>query len=247
MKRWSRSEWNLAADALDPVELRLAAATAKEHNWPDLTIMALARSGDLSWYEWPFPVAYAPLAEEYSRRHDLDTSWVLGLMRSESAMAEDAVSPADARGLMQVMPATAQQLAQRYQYPYSGKDQLMQARDNIQFGTTFLRELMNRYDNNTALASAAYNAGPGAVNRWLKDLPQQDTAIWIETLPYQETREYVPRVLAFSTIYDWRRDQPIRRVSARVPEIGSGNLMAVSQGTTSVACPGPQITQLPGS
>ena len=247
MKSWSRSEWNLVTKTLQPQDLRLAAALATAQDWPDLAIMALARSGDMKWYDWRFPIAYAALVEEFSTRHRLDPSWVLGLMRSESAMAEDAVSPADARGLMQVLPATAKQLARRHAYPYSGSGQLMQARDNIQFGTAFLRELMDKYNGNAALVSAAYNAGPGAVNRWLKELPQQDMAIWIETLPYHETREYVPRVMAFSTIYDWRREQPVRRISSRVPAIRSDTLAAADGDTTSVVCPGPEFTQVPGS
>jgi soluble lytic murein transglycosylase len=124
----------------------------------------------------------------------LDAAWVLGLMRSESAMAVDAISPADARGLMQVLPGTAAQLAKRYSYPYHGTEQLMKPEDNIVFGTTFLRELMDRFDDNPVLVTGAYNAGPGAVKRWLETLPTSDTAIWVEVLPYFETRDYIPRV-----------------------------------------------------
>jgi soluble lytic murein transglycosylase len=136
-------------------------------------------------------------------------------------MAEDALSPAGARGLMQLMPQTARKLAQRHPLTYSGKDQLLQAEDNIAFGTTYLRELLDRYGGNPVLASGAYNAGPRRVDSWLDRPRSSDPEIWIETLPYFETRDYIPRVLAFATIYDWRRSLPVMRLSARMPELDS--------------------------
>ena len=138
-------------------------------------------------------------------------------------MAEDAVSSAGARGLMQVMPNTAKLLAKRHSIRYTGKEQLMQAENNIQFGTAYLRDLMDRFGENPVLATGAYNAGPHVVDRWMSERRVDDPAIWIETLPYYETRDYIPRVLAFSTIYDWRREQPVLRVSSRMPEFDSGS------------------------
>jgi soluble lytic murein transglycosylase len=146
----------------------------------------------------------------------------MGLMRSESAMAEDAISSAGARGLMQVTPDTASQLARRHAYRYTGPQQLLQPEDNILFGTTYLRDLMDRFGNNAVLASGAYNAGPNAVDRWLDERPGSDPAIWVENLPYFETRDYIPRVLAFTTIYDWRLQRPVSRLSSRMPAFDSG-------------------------
>jgi soluble lytic murein transglycosylase len=219
---WSRSEWKLAVRGLDKSGLRVAAALAKEESWPDMTIFALGNSGDLRWYEWRFPVEYGSLVETHARARSLDFSWVMGLMRSESAMAEDAISSAGARGLMQVMPQTAKQLAKRHAFSYTGRQQLMQADDNIQYGTAYLRELLDRFGDNPVLVSGAYNAGPHAVDRWLAARSTSDPAIWVETLPYFETRDYIPRVLAFTTIYDWRLNQPVTRISSRMPEFDSG-------------------------
>ena len=153
-------------------------------------------------------------------------------------MAEDAVSPAGARGLMQLTPDTARRLAKRNSYRYSGREQLMQADTNILFGTTFLRELIDRFGNNPVLVSGAYNAGPNAVDRWLDSQPRSEPAIWIETLPYFETRDYIPRVLAFSTIYDWRLQQPVTRISSRMPAFDSGSMGGAVQDrrTTTVVC-----------
>jgi soluble lytic murein transglycosylase len=238
IRNWSRGEWQMATRQLDNEGLRLAAALAIEENWPDLAIFALGNSGDLRWYEWRFPVEYGALVETHAHSKNLDVSWVMGLMRSESAMAEDAVSSAGARGLMQLTPDTARRLAKRNSYRYTGRDQLMRAETNILFGTTYLRELIDRFGNNPVLVSGAYNAGPNTIDRWLASMSWSEPAIWIETLPYFETRDYIPRVLAFSTIYDWRLQQPVTRISSRMPAFDSGTMGGVIQGrqTTSVVC-----------
>lgn len=217
---WARREWNRALRGLDREGLRAAAALATREDWPDRAIAALGDTGDLRWYAWRFPDAFGELVTAQTERLDLDDAWVRGLMRSESALAADAVSPAGARGLMQLTPDTARQLARRHQLPYNGLEQLMVPVDNIRFGTTYLRELLDRFDGNPVLATAAYNAGPRAVERWLAEERPTDPVAWIETLPYFETRDYVPRVLAFATLYDWRLNRPVVRVSARMPALG---------------------------
>jgi soluble lytic murein transglycosylase len=249
LKSWSRAEWRLAMRRTPAEELRLAAALATQENWPDRAILALAASGDQQWYDWRFPIGYAPLVAEQAERRDLDLAWVMGLMRSESAMAVDAVSPVGALGLMQLMPATASRLARRHSYTFRGKEQLMRAEDNVVFGTTFLRELMDRFGDNPVLVSGAYNAGPGVVQRWLETLPRNDPAVWVEVLPFYETRDYIPRVLAFATIYDWRLQLPVRRVTARMPPLESGTMAGVveSSGVAGVVCPAPIAAAVPGS
>lgn len=235
---WARSEWKLAARELDKAGLRAAAALATDENWPDMAIVALGNSGDRRWYEWRFPLEYSTLVESRARDRNLDPAWVMGLMRSESAMARDAVSSAGALGLMQVMPATARQLARRHSFRFTGKDQLLQPDVNIQFGTAYLRDLMDRFGDNPVLVSGAYNAGPHVVDRWLDKRRTDDPAIWIETLPYFETRDYIPRVLAFTIIYDWRMEKPVSRLSSRMPGFdsgpGGGNMQVLS--TAEIVC-----------
>jgi len=235
---WSRSEWRIATRGMDKDGLRIAAALAHQEGWPDMAIFALGNSGDLRWYEWRFPVEYAPLVDAQARNRNLDPAWVMGLMRSESAMAVDALSSAGARGLMQVMPNTAKLLAKRHSFSYTGHQQLMQAQDNIEFGTAYLRDLLDRFGDNQVLVSGAYNAGPHVVDRWMAKRQTNDPAIWVETLPYYETRDYIPRVLAFSTIYDWRMENPVARISSRMPELdssaASGSLPATE--TAEIVC-----------
>ena len=228
---WSRSEWSMATRGMDKDGLRTAAALAHQEGWPDMAIFALGNSGDLRWYEWRFPVEYAPLVDPQARNRNLDPAWVMGLMRSESAMAVDALSSAGARGLMQVMPNTAKLLAKRHSFSYTGHQQLMQAQDNIEFGTAYLRDLLDRFGDNQVLVSGAYNAGPHVVDRWMAKRQTNDPAIWVETLPYYETRDYIPRVLAFSTIYDWRLEKPVARISSRMPELDSSTVAGSVQAT----------------
>jgi len=238
VRNWARSEWQLAARSLDRQDLRVAAGLAVREEWPEMAIYALGDSGDQSWYEWRFPLVFSDLVSDSSAHLDLDPAWVMGLMRSESAMAADAVSAAGARGLMQLMPATARQLAKRHGQRYDGSDQLLRPEDNIRFGTTYLRELLDRFDGNPVLVSGAYNAGPHAVDRWLLERPRGEPAIWVENVPYFETRDYIPRVLAFATIYDWRLQRPVARVSSRMPAFDSAarsGTMGAGQ-TTEIVC-----------
>lgn len=233
---WARAEWSLATARLDEAGLRAAAALAVEEGWADVAILALADSGDFDWYEWRFPLAHHETVKAHTGTKRLDPSWVMGLMRSESAMAADAVSSAGARGLMQITPATARALSRRHGISYRGAQDLMKADYNIELGTTYLRELLDEYGDNSVLASGAYNAGPNAVQRWLDGSRPTEAAMWIETLPYFETREYIPRVLAFSTIYDWRLAQPVVRVSSRMPPLDSVKMS--NPKIAEVECPG---------
>jgi len=239
LSNWARSEWSRAVRDLDNSGLRAAAAVATRAGWPDMAIFALGNSGDTRWYDWRFPLAYGELTRAEAAEHGLDISWVLGLMRSESALAEDAISHAGARGLMQITPGTATRIARRHSFPYGGRAELLDAATNIRFGTAYLGDLLERFFRNPVLATGAYNAGPKAVERWIADGVTDDPAIWIDTLPFFETRDYIPRVLAFSTIYEWRLGRAVKRVSSRMPPLtASGAASAdLPVGNANISCP----------
>jgi soluble lytic murein transglycosylase len=234
LDNWAAAEWSRAARALPTDQLKVAAGLARREGWYDRAIFALGDSGELHYYDWRFPVLYTDSVMASAGNHGLDPAWVYGIMRSESAMTEHARSSAGALGLMQVTPATAKTLSRRHGLPYRASSQLLQGDVNIRFGTTYLRELLDEHGQNPVLVSGAYNAGPNAVKRWLESRPLDEAALWIETLPYYETRDYIPRVLTFSTLYDWRLKNPVRRISSRMPGIESGTLPTDS--TTEVVC-----------
>jgi soluble lytic murein transglycosylase len=97
-----------------------------------------------------------------------------------------------------------------------------------------MRDLLQDYNDNPVLVSGSYNAGPNAVKRWLDSRPGGEAAIWVETLPYFETRDYIPRVLAFTTLYDWRLGGTVKRISSRMPHIESGKISVT--GLADVVC-----------
>ena len=138
----------------------------------------------------------------------------------------DVRSSAGAIGLMQLMPATGKEVAAAISLPYSGIDTLTNPQSNIRLGTTYLGQMAERYGGNRVLATAAYNAGPHRVDNWLPESGTQDARIWIENIPFNETRKYVRRVLAAETIFHWRMTGEIRRLSSELPQVDSASLLA---------------------
>jgi soluble lytic murein transglycosylase len=230
---FARSEWLNVQRNLDRDGLRGAAAIAMEAGWVDRSVFSMIASGDRQFYDQRFPVIYNNEINQQAQQQQLDSAWLFGIMRSESALDENVISTANAHGLMQITPATARQLTRRHNLAYRTPSQLLDGRYNIRMGTHYLRDLLDSYDDSQVVTLSAYNAGPNAAERWLQDRPAMPADIWIELIPYFETREYVPRVLAFTAIYDWRLGNPLRRISSRMPDIG-GKLAAVS--STSQVC-----------
>jgi soluble lytic murein transglycosylase len=143
----------------------------------------------------------------------------MAVARQESVMMPDARSPAGALGLMQLMPATGRKLAQQMKNGLSNLQQLLHPEINIRLGSYYLRQLVKQFDGHAALATAAYNAGPRRVRQWAPDQQNLDADIWIDTIPYAETRQYVRRVLAYSVFYDQRLDKPVIRLRERMPVV----------------------------
>jgi len=231
---WAIGEWSLVARRLQPAELKIAAALAERENWHDRAIFALGNSGDMKFYEWRFPLLWEADIKREAAANKLDPAWVYGTIRSESAMVETARSSANALGLMQVTPATGKRVAKRHGLAWHGSAQLKTVAGNLPIGTAYMGDLLKDYRQNPVLVSGAYNAGPGAVKRWLNTRPQGEATIWVETLPYFETRDYIPRVLAFTTLYDWRLGGTVKRISVRMPHIESGKISVM--GSTAVEC-----------
>jgi len=201
--RDARREWRHLTLNMEPADLKAAAGLARQWEWHDQAIFTLARSGFWDDLELRFPVEHLELVEQYAERNGLGVPWVLAVMRQESAFAEDARSHAGATGLMQLMPATARGVARRLGRKRPSRSSLMQAEHNIPLGTAYLSEVYEQLDRHPVLATAAYNAGPHRVLRWLPR-HTQEADIWVETIPFDETRNYVKRVMAYAVIYEKR-------------------------------------------
>jgi len=147
-----------------------------------------------------FPLEYEELIYRYSELRELDPYLVMGLIRAESSFISDAVSPVGARGLMQIMPNTAEWLAADRMGINFHVDDLYNPAYNIRMGTYYLRLLLNMFEEqDTALA--AYNAGMGNVGNWLQDEQYSADGRTLHTIPFSETRYYVPRVNRYMEIY----------------------------------------------
>ncbi len=172
--------------------------------------LALRRAGrpwDRTLLEVVYPFPHRELVTARSRELGLDPFLVAGLMRQESAFSPTIVSPAGAVGLMQVMPATGRQIANRIGPEGFRRDFLEAAELNVRMGTHFLAELLDRYDGETTLALSAYNAGPTRANRWRSFQEAEDPLRFTERIPFAETREYVKIVTRNRSLYRWLYDR----------------------------------------
>ncbi len=215
-RSWAEQEWRGLAARLDADARRAAVAVAVGARWHDRAVFGLQAPEDLTYYALRFPLAQRATLRREARRHGLDDAWVAALIRAESAWQPEARSSADARGLMQLLPGTGAATARRLGLPWNGNRTLHEPRANIALGTAHLATELARHGGQPYLATAAYNAGPAPVGRWLAQRAAHDVDLWVETIPYRETREYVGRIMAFAVIYDWRLHGAALPVSERM-------------------------------
>ena len=213
---WARREWDAAMKSFTPDERRIAVKLADDAGWYDRAVFTLKNGEDLRFYSLRFPQPHARHLRAESKKNGLDPAWVAALIRAESAWIADAHSHANARGLMQLLPSTARMEAKRLGVAWGGDASLFQPLGNITLGTAHLAQMLSKHGGKPYLATAAYNAGPTPIARWLSQRPPVDVDLWIETIPYRETRDYVARILAFSVIYDWRLQGKALPVSRRM-------------------------------
>jgi len=215
----ARREWRMFTQGMTSEALARAAKLAHDWGWHGRAIMTVARTSYLDDLEMRFPLAYHDRVLAQAKAQRLDPAWVYAIVRQESAFMADARSPAGALGLMQIMPGTGRKIGRTLDKPLRNRQQLYDADVSLEFGSTYLRILLDQLDENPVLAAAAYNAGPHRVERWR---PQEQTIaadLWIENIPYRETREYLRRVIAYTTIYEQRLGHETVRLSARLAPI----------------------------
>ncbi|MEI4548114.1 transglycosylase SLT domain-containing protein [Pseudoalteromonas spongiae] len=195
----ARREWNsLIAGSTDDEKLA-AASLANGMGWHDSVIRVMSQLKAYNMLDYRFPTPYSDQFERFSSRSKVDKTWAYAISRRESSFASDAHSSAGAIGLMQLLPSTA-----RYVNKGSvSRNQLKKPHINIRLGTQYLKYLKKKSKGNEVIATASYNAGYHKVKRWL---PQEavDFDLWVEAIPYRETREYVKNVYAYRQVYATR-------------------------------------------
>ena len=188
------SEWSMALEGADSGLRVQAAVLASRWRWYAQSIATLAQSGEFDDIALRYPRPFLDAVNQAAKLAQLPQDWILAVMRQESLFRKDAVSRADARGLMQMMPSTAIAVARRWHLSLPGRDGLFDPSSAIPLGAVYLRELLDRFGEQLALSLAAYNGGPASIGRWLP-AARMDADVWIENIPYNETRGYVQHIL----------------------------------------------------
>ena len=200
----ARRQWQFAIKKLPKEKLLTAAKLAQQWQWDQIAITTLVKADYWDDMALRFPVNYLIEVQTSADKHNLDSALLFGLMRQESMLDKNAVSPAGAKGLMQLTPETARTVARTLREPWRSDNDLFKPELNIHYGAYYFRDLLNRFGDNIAVAEAAYNAGPNRAKKWLPIMHSVPADIWIETIPFKETRKYVATVLSYAIIYQHR-------------------------------------------
>lgn len=212
-------EWLVGFEALSETARFQAIHLAAQWGWYDQAVATATRQRVFNDYRLLYPQPYDAEVKSAAQLTSLPPELIYGLLRQESLYRADAVSSAGARGLLQLMPDTARITARTWKRPTPTAQQLLDPRVNVPLGAAQLRMLHDRFNGQTPVALAGYNAGPNAASRWL---PQEalDADIWVENIPYNETRTYVQRVLWHSVVFAWLRTGEAQRTDAWITRVG---------------------------
>ena len=197
----ARREWRFALRTLDAAEQRTLVALTGAIGWVEQAIFGARDAELLDMLRYRFPMPHLDVYRRYAAETELPLHLLLAVSRQESAFNAAAVSGAGARGLMQLMPPTARIVAERLRVARPSASDLFDPHTNVRLGAHHFAKLMARYGGNRVLAAAAYNAGEGRVARWLKDAQGLPTTIWIERIPFRETRDYAKGIVAYACVY----------------------------------------------
>ena len=193
-------EWNWTIRNFDDQQLLATAEFARRSELYDRAISSADRTRELHDFGMRYPAPYRAVMKNFVSQQRLDEAWVYGLIRQESRFIADIKSSAGASGLMQLMPATASWVAGKIGLRNFSGAQTNNVETNINLGTWYMKHVLDTLDNHPVLASAAYNAGPGRARGWRADVPME-AAIYSESIPFNETRDYVKKVMSNASYY----------------------------------------------
>ena len=202
--RLAHSEWfKVLEDTADPVQQQALAQLASSQGWYRMAIDAANRARAWDALDLRFPMPYRDTFNHYAALQRVPSTELMAIARRESAFFPEARSPVGARGLMQIMPATGRQVASSLGRPHAGSD-LYEVDHNVLLGSAYYRQLLDRFGGNRVFALTAYNAGPHRVDRWRSEAGEGlPVEVWIETIPYRETRNYVQAVLSYNVVFQY--------------------------------------------
>jgi soluble lytic murein transglycosylase len=208
-------EWRWVLRNLNDRELLTAAEIARRNKMYDRAIGAADRTVSVHDFSLRYLAPYRDALQTHIREHGLEEAWVYGLMRQESRFAHSAKSDAGAAGLMQIMPETARWLAGKLGLKSYRNKLINQLDTNLRLGTYYMKTILTQFGDNPVLATAAYNAGPQRADQWRGNRPLEG-AIYAETIPFEETREYVKKVMSNTVYYARQFNAPSHPLKQRM-------------------------------
>jgi soluble lytic murein transglycosylase len=213
-------EWSWALRNFNDQELLTAAEIARRNEMYDRAIAAAERTVNAHDFGMRYLAPYRDALQAHIREYGLEEAWVYGLMRQESRFVTAAKSGVGAAGLMQVMPSTARWIARRLGLKDYRESLIHQLDTNLKLGTYYMKTVLSWFDDSPVLASAAYNAGPSRARQWRGDVPLEG-AIYAETIPFDETRDYVKKVMSNTVYYARQFGAPTRPLKQRMGVIAA--------------------------
>ncbi|MDA8390808.1 MAG: transglycosylase SLT domain-containing protein [Gammaproteobacteria bacterium] len=197
------AQWWSGLRGASAKDMEAAAQLAARWGWHASAILTLAGTAATHALDLRFPLAYRHLIIADARMDAIDPAWVYGIIRQESAFMLNARSCVGALGLMQLMPQTGFVTAREIHLSIEGDRDLIEATNNVDIGAHYLSDVLSRELRQEPVATAAYNAGPTAVAQWLPVRRALPADLWVDTIPFQQTRDYVKDVMAFTAIYQY--------------------------------------------
>lgn len=215
----ARREWQFAIAKMPPRKLQLAAVLASKLGWHDRAVLTIGKTRTLDDLKLRYPIVFKKQVLRHSQHNKIQAAWVYGVLRQESAYMTDARSHAGALGLMQLMPRTARSEARRLKLPLRNKHAILNVDKNIRLGTAHLKRVLDINKGHHVLATASYNAGVQRVKSWLPKSENIPADIWVETIPFKETRKYVKRVMSTMAVFEHHLKQKVTQLAFRMPSV----------------------------
>ncbi len=215
LRKHAQAEWRYATRGMNETTRLAAAQVAYDNQFYEMAIGTADSTSQLLNYNLRYISPFRDLVVSYSDQAGVDAAWVYGLIRQESRFMLGAKSSVGAQGLMQVMPSTAAEIARRIGMSQSD---LYTIEGNIRMGTWYMADARRSLQNNEVMATAGYNAGPSRARKWQANR-ELEGAIYAETIPFTETRDYVKKVMTNATYYASLLNEPYTSLKQRMGTI----------------------------
>lgn len=234
LRNQANSEWAFGFDQLMDSARTQAIHLAARWGYYDQAIATASQQKVFNDYELLYPQPYDTEVLSAAKLTGLSPQLIYSVMRQESLYRRDAQSSAGARGLLQMLPETARRTASKWKKPRPSADDLFNPVINVPLGAANLRGLVDRFGGQTLVALAGYNAGPNAAARWMPS-ESLDPDVWVENIPYNETRNYVQRILWHNVVFSWLESGEPQKVDnwlARIAPLGDSAMLGLAEDGT---------------